>query len=136
MSITQESAAQITVSATIEKPWGHERIFASGEHGYVGKMLAIDAGEALSLQYHEHKDETIMVASGAIVIDVGPSVDALIQRTMGPGETIHIPARTLHRIAAVSASLLVEASTAAHGWQTDVIRVEDRYGRAGTSVAG
>ncbi|MFA7323092.1 MAG: cupin domain-containing protein [Candidatus Nanopelagicales bacterium] len=134
MSTALENAAQISESTTVEKPWGHERIFAAGEHGYVGKMLAVDAGHALSLQFHKEKDETIMVASGEIVIDYGPAADSMKTRTMTQGDTIHIPARTLHRITAVTDSLLVEASTAAHGWQTDVVRLEDRYGRAGTNT--
>lgn len=116
------------------KPWGHETIFADGQHGYVGKLIAVDAGQALSLQYHQHKDETISVISGEAVFEHGPSADLLTSRTMRPGDVVHVPAEVLHRITAVSDLLFAEASTAGHGWRDDVVRLSDRYGRAGTAA--
>lgn len=118
-----------------DKPWGHEVIFATGENGYVGKLLTIAAGRSLSLQYHLEKDETIRVITGEAALEHGPSVDALSARHLHSGDTVHLPPTVLHRITALSDLLLVEASTAAAGWREDVVRLADDYGRTGTSQA-
>lgn len=116
------------------KPWGHEVIFAEGDHGYVGKLISVTAGCSLSLQHHVRKDETISVVRGEAVVEHGPSADRLESRTLGPGDVVHLPAGVLHRITAVSDLLFAEASTAAPGWRTDVVRVSDSYGRAGSTA--
>ncbi len=115
-----------------DKPWGHEVIFASLDGKYVGKILHVTAGHALSLQYHREKDETQYVLSGAALVEHGPSADALVSQHFGPGDTIHLPAGTVHRITAITDLMLAEASTAAPGWREDVVRLEDKYGRTGT----
>jgi mannose-6-phosphate isomerase-like protein (cupin superfamily) len=116
----------------VDKPWGHEIVFAAGEAGYVGKLITVHAGHALSLQYHEHKIETISVVSGVASFDSGPDPDSLTSVVMGPGQTVHLPAGVVHRMTALSELTFVEASTAAPGWRDDVVRLEDRYGRTGT----
>ncbi|WP_205687522.1 cupin domain-containing protein [Cellulomonas endophytica] len=116
------------------KPWGEEALFAGGEHGYVGKLLTVRAGQALSLQYHVEKDETIVVVTGEAVLEHGGRDEPLASRTIRPGDVVHLPPGARHRITATTDLLLVEASTAAPGWQDDVVRLEDRYGRAGTSA--
>ena len=116
-------------SARVDKPWGHEEIFAQVEGSYVGKTLHVTGGESLSLQWHHEKDETIAVLSGQVEIDLGPSEDTLRAVTVSPGEAVHIPPGLLHRVRALTDSVLVEASTAAPGWQEDVVRLDDRYGR-------
>ena len=121
-------------SARVDKPWGHEEIFAQVEGSYVGKTLHVNGGESLSLQWHHEKDETIAVLSGQVEIDLGPSEDALRAVSVAPGESVHITPGLLHRVRAITDSVLVEASTAAHGWQEDVVRLEDRYGRTGTNA--
>ena len=128
------AAAEISTAPRTAKPWGHEVIFAAGEHGYVGKVISVDQGQALSLQLHEEKDETISIVSGEAIVEHGPSVDLLLSRSMQAGETIHIPPGVLHRITAVTDVTFVEASTAAPGWREDVVRLADRYGRSGTSA--
>ncbi|RHA42675.1 cupin domain-containing protein [Cellulomonas rhizosphaerae] len=115
-----------------DKPWGHEAIFAAGEHGYVGKLIAVSAGHALSLQYHDEKDETLSIVSGEATFEHGRSADRLASRVMRPGDTAHVPALLLHRITALSDLVFAEASTAAPGWRDDVTRLADRYGRDGT----
>lgn len=115
------------------KPWGHEVIFATGTDGYVGKLILVRPGHALSLQYHELKDETICMISGEAVLDYGPSGGVLASRVMRRGDTVHLPATVVHRITARTTVLFVEASTAALGWQRDVVRLSDDYGRAGTN---
>lgn len=117
-----------------EKPWGHEIIFAAIEGKYVGKIIHITAGNALSLQYHVQKDETISVMSGAAVIEYGPSADDLSSLHFGPGDTVHLPAGTVHRITAITDLTFAESSTAHPGWREDVVRLEDKYGRTGTTA--
>lgn len=121
-------------SARVDKPWGHEEIFAQVEGSYVGKTLHVNGGESLSLQWHHEKDETIAVLSGQVEIDLGASEDALRAISVEPGESVRIPPGLLHRVRAITDSVLVEASTAAPGWQEDVVRLEDRYGRTGTNA--
>ena len=129
-----EPEADFPSAATQPKPWGHEVLFAGGEHGYVGKLITVRAGQALSLQYHTEKDETIVVVSGEALLEHGPSADALTARTMRPGETVHLGAGVVHRITAVVDLLFAEVSSAAPGWRDDVVRLADRYGRDGTTA--
>jgi mannose-6-phosphate isomerase-like protein (cupin superfamily) len=118
----------------VDKPWGHEEIFAVVEGGYVGKLLTVRAGEALSLQYHQEKDETISLVSGRAELDLGAAADALTAVPLQIGTSVHVPPGLLHRLRALEDSVFVEASTAAPGWREDVVRLEDRYGRDGTSA--
>ena len=118
----------------VDKPWGHEEIFALVEGSYVGKLLFVSAGQALSLQYHDSKDETIALVSGQAEIDLGDSADTLHAETLNPGDSVHVLPGMLHRLRAIEDSVLVEASTADAGWREDVVRLEDRYGRLGTTA--
>lgn len=108
----------------VEKPWGHELIWAKTDR-YVGKILHIEPGHVLSLQYHESKDETIHLLHGEIIFRVKVG-DELTERRMREGESYHITPGTVHQMEAVVASDLLEASTPE---LDDVIRLEDRYGR-------
>jgi mannose-6-phosphate isomerase-like protein (cupin superfamily) len=107
------------VAERVEKPWGHEEIFAVVEGSYVGKTLHVNAGQALSLQFHHHKDETIAVLSGQAQIDVGADEASLRTVDLPAGSSIHVPPGLLHRVRAVSDAVLVEASTAGPGWRED-----------------
>jgi mannose-6-phosphate isomerase len=109
----------------VEKPWGHELIWARTDR-YVGKVLHIEPGHVLSLQYHEKKDETIHVLKGEIIFRVKEG-DELVERPMLEGESYHITTGTVHQMEAVSASDLLEVSTPE---LDDVVRLEDRYGRS------
>ena len=115
----------------VDKPWGSEEHFALVEGRYCGKVLRIRAGEALSLQYHETKDETVFVQSGRLCLDVGPSVERLETFEMGPGDAVRVRPGTVHRMTAVTDVVVLEASTTE---LDDVVRLEDRYGREGTSA--
>ncbi|HET9897430.1 MAG TPA: hypothetical protein VFQ44_21065 [Streptosporangiaceae bacterium] len=126
--------AEVYQAPRQEKPWGHEQIFAAVNGKYVGKIIYVNAGQSLSLQYHEHKEETISVLSGSADIQFGPVGGELTDRRFGPGDTIHLPVRVVHRITAVTDLVFAEASTAIDGWREDVVRLEDKYGRAGTSA--
>jgi mannose-6-phosphate isomerase len=134
MVTTPPAEGAVRPPERVDKPWGHEEIFALVEGAYVGKLLFVKAGEALSLQYHHAKDETIALVSGHVEIDLGPSADALHAVGLSPGESVHVTPGLLHRLRAVQDSVLVEASTAKPGWREDVVRLEDRYGRLGTTA--
>lgn len=126
--------AEVYRAARQDKPWGHELIFAAVAGKYIGKVIHVNAGQSLSLQYHKEKEETISVMSGEALVQYGSSADQLTDRRFVAGDTIHIPAGVLHRITAISDIDFAEASTAYPGWRDDVVRLEDRYGRSGTSA--
>jgi len=113
------------VARRVDKPWGYELIWADTDL-YVGKILHVEAGHALSLQYHEHKDETIHLLRGALRFWVGASADHLAQIELHEGQSFRIRPRMVHRMEAVTAVDILEASTP---HLTDVVRLEDRYGR-------
>ena len=112
----------------VEKPWGYELIWAQTDR-YVGKLLHVQAGHALSLQYHERKDETILLWRGRLRFELGTGDDRR-DWEMRAGERIHIAPGTVHRMTAIEDSDLFEVSTPE---LDDVIRLDDRYGRTGTS---
>ena len=111
----------------VEKPWGHELIWAHTER-YVGKILHIKKGESLSYQYHVVKDETIRLLSGELEMDVERDGE---RRTicLKPGDCLHIVPGMKHRMSAVEECDVLEVSTPE---LDDVVRLEDRYGRAGS----
>jgi mannose-6-phosphate isomerase len=114
---------------TVPKPWGHETIWAVTEE-YVGKILHIKAGEALSVQYHNIKDETVYLLSGRLIYriwenDVPRDVDLKV------GQAYHVTPKTVHQMEAVTDCDVLEVSTP---HLDDVVRLTDRYGRQGTST--
>jgi mannose-6-phosphate isomerase len=108
----------------VTKPWGYEIIWARTDR-YVGKILHIEPGHVLSLQYHKEKDESIYVLKGEIILRVQQD-DTLIERPLREGEAFHIQPKLIHQFEAVAVSDLLEASTPQID---DVIRLKDRYGR-------
>ena len=120
----------VTTARRVDKPWGHEIIWAQTEK-YVGKILFVKAGERLSLQYHEVKDETIYVLSGKMVFEVGERDKERDDLIMKAGDSYRIRPHTVHRMIAVEDTQILEASTPE---LNDVVRLEDSYGRAGTSA--
>jgi len=108
----------------VPKPWGHELIWAKTDR-YVGKILHIEPGHVLSLQYHNKKDETIFVLKGEIILRFQQG-ETLIERPLREGESFHIHPKLVHQFEAVVASDLLEASTPEID---DVVRLKDRYGR-------
>jgi mannose-6-phosphate isomerase-like protein (cupin superfamily) len=115
----------------VPKPWGYEIWWARTDR-YVGKILHVNAGAALSLQYHNVKDETIMVQSGRLLFETrGRDEPGDLRRSeLGPGDVFHIAPGTLHRMTGITDCDLVEVSTPE---LDDVVRLEDRYGREGTT---
>ena len=108
----------------VPKPWGYELIWGHTEK-YVGKVLHINAGESLSLQYHEMKDETLYVIRGKVSLELQQDDEQQVV-TLSVGESFHIPPRLIHRIAAIEDADVVEVSTPE---LEDVVRLQDRYGR-------
>src|SRR3954469_3354089 len=109
----------------VEKPWGHELIWAHTDR-YVGKVLHIKAGHALSLQYHQKKDETVHMLSGRMRFQTGGEGADLCGTVLGAGESFHITPLLRPRMIAETDCDVLEASTPE---LDDVVRLEDRYGR-------
>ena len=112
-------------TSRVDKPWGHELIWAKTDR-YVGKILHVRAGEALSLQYHRVKDETIMVLSGRMRFEFFAEGEEPRSRELEPREPFHIAPGLRHRMIAVEDTDVLEVSTPE---LADVVRLEDRYGR-------
>ena len=110
-----------------DKPWGYELLWAKTDR-YVGKIIHVNAGHALSLQYHNLKTETVYLASGRLLYEIQEGGE-LVGKHLSPGDRIHVPAGTVHRMTAIEDSDIFEVSTPEID---DVVRLEDRYGRAGT----
>ncbi len=115
----------------VPKPWGHETIWAHTDQ-YVGKVLHIKAGHALSVQYHNVKDETVHLLSGELIYWVKlPGSDELKDMKLTAGESFRITPGTIHYMEAVTDCDVLEASTP---HLDDVVRIQDRYGREGTNA--
>ncbi len=111
----------------VDKPWGYEIRWAITPR-YLGKVLHINKGEALSLQYHEQKDETLFVREGTLDFELENANGELETHRLEPGDAVHVSPGRRHRMTAVEDCDLFEVSTAEID---DVVRLEDRYGRAG-----
>jgi mannose-6-phosphate isomerase len=114
----------------VDKPWGWELVWAETEH-YAGKLLFVRAGEALSLQLHEVKEESWLVQEGRARLEIGGRDEELDELEIGPGDAFHLRPGTLHRLTAIEDTLVIEVSTP---HLDDVARLGDRYGREGTSA--
>lgn len=115
----------------VPKPWGYEVIWAHTD-SYVGKILHVNAGQALSIQYHVRKDETVHLLSGEMIYWVKlPGSERIQDMQLKQGESFRIAPLTVHYIEAVTDCDLLEASTP---HLDDVVRIRDRYGREGTNA--
>ena len=112
----------------VDKPWGYELRWAVTDR-YLGKVLHVNKGEALSLQYHERKDEYQYVVAGCVDIEIGGADGVLTTQRMRGGDTLHIKPGTRHRITAIEDTDIFEVSTPEGD---DVVRLSDRYGRVRT----
>jgi mannose-6-phosphate isomerase len=116
----------------VEKPWGHELIWALTEV-YCGKVLFVKAGHSLSLQFHREKDESWLVQSGRAKLELGEAGETVLkEEIVGPGSAFHYAPGTVHRVTALEDTTILEVSTP---HLEDVVRLEDAYGREGTSAA-
>src|SRR5437763_12588633 len=124
--MTDDRFAKLPVKR-VPKPWAYELIFAKTDR-YVGKILHIDRGESLSLQYHEIKEETLFVVAGELKMTIEVEGDRR-ELTLRGGEAFHIPPHMIHRMEAIEDTDVAEVSTPE---LDDVVRLEDRYGRTST----
>ncbi|MDX6425721.1 MAG: mannose-6-phosphate isomerase [Gaiellaceae bacterium] len=116
----------------VEKPWGHELIWAVTDI-YVGKVLFVKAGHSLSLQFHRQKDESWFVQSGRAKLELGEAGESVLkEEVIAAGAAFHYPPGTVHRVTAIEDTTILEVSTP---HLDDVVRLEDAYGREGTSAA-
>lgn len=113
----------------VEKPWGYELWFAVTDR-YAGKIIHIAAGQELSLQYHERKDEAIFLLSGVMELELDDDLGELQTLRLTPGQCQRIQVGRRHRMRALEDTDLCEVSTPD---LDDVVRLEDRYGRVGTT---
>jgi len=123
-----EQADRPGLPVRVEKPWGYELIWARTDD-YVGKILHINAGHALSYQYHRRKEETIYVLRGTLTLHISESDAPPRVLELTTGQSFHIAPGLRHRFEARADVDLLEASTCE---LDDVVRLEDRYGRAGS----
>jgi mannose-6-phosphate isomerase-like protein (cupin superfamily) len=115
----------------VEKPWGHELIWAVTDI-YVGKVLFVKAGHSLSLQFHREKDESWLVQSGRAKLELGEAGESVLkEEIIVAGAAFHYPPGTVHRVTAIEDTTILEVSTP---HLDDVVRLEDAYGRKGTSA--
>lgn len=113
----------------VDKPWGSELWWTVTDR-YVGKVIFIKAGRRLSLQYHNRKDESIYVIDGSMVLHLENGAGEMQQVPLGPGEFRRVPVGKRHRFEAIEDTRLIEVSTPE---TDDVVRLEDDFGREGTS---
>ena len=118
------------VARRVDKPWGHELIWAHTDH-YVGKILVIEAGKRLSLQRHEVKEESIYVTSGRLRLYLEDERGTVQVEELTAGAYRHVPIGRIHRFEAIERTELMEVSTPE---LDDVIRLEDDFGREGTNA--
>jgi quercetin dioxygenase-like cupin family protein len=123
--------ADIANPTRVDKPWGYELHWAKTDR-YVGKLIHVNKGHALSLQYHNKKDETIYLHAGLMKFEIQETGGPLVERTMRPGDRVHVVPPTVHRMTALEDCDIFEVSTPE---LDDVVRLDDRYGRTGTSKA-
>jgi mannose-6-phosphate isomerase len=116
----------------VEKPWGYELIWALTDV-YCGKVLFVKAGQSLSLQFHREKDESWLVQSGRAKLELGEVGETMLkEEVISAGAAFHYAPGTVHRVTAIEDTTILEVSTP---HLDDVVRLEDAYGREGTSAA-
>jgi mannose-6-phosphate isomerase len=120
----------IAVPRRVDKPWGNELIWALGDR-ICGKVITIDTGRRLSFQYHERKEEAVLVLTGLLRLHLEDDTGTVTTRDMGPGESAHVPVGRKHRFEALERVELVEVSTPE---LDDVVRLQDDFGREGTTA--
>lgn len=120
---------ELAAPRRVDKPWGHELIWALTDR-YCGKLIVIETGRRLSLQYHEQKEESLLVLAGRLLLHLEDDSGSVTTRELGAGDAAHVSVGRRHRFEALDRVELIEVSTPELG---DVVRIEDDFGREGTS---
>ena len=126
MTMNNKLSEQEPYQEKREKPWGYEIIYTKPGLPYAGKILSVLAGSKLSLQYHDKKQETIMLLEGRALLWLGDSPDAITKISMDTARGYDIEVGKIHRLEAISDCLFLEASTPEGG---TTYRIEDDYQR-------
>ena len=129
--MSNEHSAPDTAPRRVEKPWGHELIWAETDR-YAGKILVIEAGRRLSLQYHDRKLESIFVVSGRLRLHLEDATGVVRVEEIGPGAARLVPVGRRHRYEAIDRVEIFEVSSPE---LDDVVRISDDFGLEGTSTA-
>jgi mannose-1-phosphate guanylyltransferase/mannose-6-phosphate isomerase len=116
----------VVLPAKVARPWGSYETIADGPRFQV-KHIIVDPGESLSLQMHYHRSEHWVVVHGSAEVTVGDKVSILQEN-----ESTFIPAGTKHRLANPGKVPLelVEVQCGTYLGEDDILRFDDRYGRA------
>jgi mannose-6-phosphate isomerase len=130
-TMSQKSAVQPVGAGRVDKPWGYELRWAVTDR-YLGKLIHVNAGHKLSLQYHVQKDESILVTSGLLDLVLEDDSGELQTHRLSPGMSARVRPGRRHRFIAVEDTEILEVSSAEID---DVVRIEDAYGREGTTAA-
>jgi mannose-6-phosphate isomerase-like protein (cupin superfamily) len=128
--MTERSSVQPPGAARVEKPWGYELRWAVTDR-YLGKLIHVNSGHRLSLQYHVQKDESILVAAGLLDLVLEDDDGRLETHRLSPGMSARVRPGRRHRFVAVEDTDIFEVSSPEID---DVVRLEDAYGREGTSA--
>ena len=120
---------ELAAPRRVDKPWGYELIWALTDR-YCGKLIVIETGRRLSLQYHEQKEESLLVLAGRLLLHLEDDSGSVTTRELGAGDAAHVSVGRRHRFEALDRVELIEVSTPELG---DVVRIEDDFGREGTS---
>jgi mannose-6-phosphate isomerase len=124
--------AGLQIVRRVEKPWGYQLVFAVTPW-YAGGVDVIKEGHSLSLQYHQRRDETLYLHQGKLQVELEDDTGAMNAFQLGPGQSVRFCPRQKHRVTALEDSVIFEVSTPQ---MDDVVRLEDRYGRAETDPDG
>ena len=128
--MSPNNVVQPAGAARVEKPWGYELRWAVTDR-YLGKLIHVDKGHRLSLQYHVQKDESIFIVSGALDLVLEDERGELQTHRLEPGMSARVKPGRRHRFVAAEDTDLFEVSSPEID---DVVRLEDAYGREGTSA--
>ncbi len=130
-ALSDSNAVSAAGTGCVNKPWGYELRWAITDR-YLGKLIHVNQGHQLSLQYHVEKDESIFVQSGVLDLVLENTHGQLETHRLDAGMSAHIRPGFRHRFVAVEDVDLFEVSSPEID---DIVRLEDDYGREGTSHA-
>lgn len=106
--------------------WGREILLAHVPGLYTLKMLVYNKGAKGGLQAHQIKNECGYILSGKLLLRYDNGKGEIVEKTLGPGEAIHIPPGAVHQEEALENLVIIEASNPVFN---DRVRMEEEYGQ-------